>query len=960
MIYKITVKVYHLSNLSNEIFPNFWRWIQEMTLYFNQHNQANNPFIFQLLQSAFNSLPDLIYIMKVQNNHFLYLYANQSAHAVLGKQSILGKTLEEIMPESRVDFLLHFYIKAATYKKCVTFEEEIEINHKHINYETVLTPIVNNEETFIIAVVRDITERTKQYDELMRTNYLLEKNKQRLTTLIDNNSDAIFMLDSDGFFLEANPAMEQMSGYSSFELIGTNFSQILPRTELQKIEEQFNRVLFGETLEYETKIIHKDGSEIFLNIKTIAVKFEGKSIGLYGIARNITSNKITLEMLQTVKMQLESFINDNSDAISLTNLQGEILFVNDAYTTTFGFSKDEVLNLQNPNIPEWLVKESMLLHEQVIDGEKMQNIHLKRQTKTGEILDISMTSSPIFDESGQVTGVSNISRNITEMKMNEREIMRVKEELELVWTHSQDAIFLLSQDGSVLKANPQFYKLFSLDETENLSLINLSFEYQTQQKEEFLTQLRHSKETLQFETKKKSKCGTVIDILATYKPIHTNKILAIGTFKDITAEKRAVTKLMESEERFRNVVENSPDPLLIHDGNVITFMNEAGLKLIRAKHKHQVIGLPVLEYVHPDYREIVTERMLKVLNEGQTPELMEEVYFTLDREKIFVETRSAPIIEHGKTSVLVMIRDITKRRRAEKNLKESEERFRVIAEHSKSVIKILSLKGKVFYISPSAEDTFGYSISNLIGRSFVENVHRDDIRKAEIALQQVIATREPAEIEIRHMHQEGYSIWLNSYFTPILTAEGEVEKIMVILDDISESKRKENKLRKMAFYDYLTGLPNRRLFNERLQQAMLTTEKTGNVTGLLIMDCDKFKQINDTFGHDVGDEVIKEFANRVKSVLLKKDTLSRVGGDEFTIVIPELERIEQLDLIAERILAAAKEPMFIKGEIIQISTSIGISIYPNTNTIDALYKVADRNLYKSKDLGGDTYTITNC
>lgn len=929
-----------------------------MSLDSNQTLDFNNPFIYQLIKNAFDSLQDLIFIMKLENNQFLYLYANQSGQSVIGNQSFFGKSLEDLMPSNRVDFLHHFYKRCASLKKCVTFEEEIYIKDKYINYETVLTPVVNNEEVYIIAVVRDITERTKRHEELMRSNHLLEKSKQQLSTLIDNNSDAIFMIDSDGFFLETNNTMEQISGYSAFELLGRNFSQLLPRTELPKVRERFNKGIIGETQEYETSVIHKDGSEILINVKTFPIKINGKIIGLYGIARDITSIKKMLDELQSAKTQLESFINNHTDSISLTNLQGEIQFVNNAFTTTFGFTKEEVIYNQNPNIPDWLIEESNRMHERVIKGQKMQDIHLKRQTKEGVILDISMTSSPVFDENGRVTGVSSISKNITEIKKKELEMMLINNELELVWNHASDATFLLSQNGTIIKANPQFYKLFCIDEeTEKLDISNLCMDYTFQQKEELLKLLRERMEAIQFETSRKSSDGIQIDILATYKPINNNKILAIVTFKDITAEKQAITKIIESEERFRNIAEHSPDPLIIHDGKIITFINKAGLKLLRAKKKDQVIGQSFLSFVHPSYHKTVIERMQNALENGQEGELLEGVLYTMQKEEINVETSLAPIREHGQTSLLVIIRDITIRRRAEDILRESEERFRVIAEHSKSVIQILSPKGKVFYISPSTEDTFGYSISNLLGQFFVDNIHRDDINKVEDTLQHIIETRESAEIEIRHLHQDGYSIWLNSYYTPILSSEGEVEKIMVISEDISKTKRKEKNLQKMAFYDYLTGLPNRRLFDERIEQAILTSQKTGNVTGLLVLDCDKFKQINDTLGHDIGDEVIKKFASRTESILYKKDTLSRVGGDEFTVVTPEVDNLEQLSSICERILNAVKEPMFIKGEFIQITISIGVSSYPNTGTLDELYKEADRNLYKSKNLGGGTYTM---
>ncbi len=206
--------------------------------------------------------------------------------------------------------------------------------------------------------------------------------------------------------------------------------------------------------------------------------------------------------------------------------------------------------------------------------------------------------------------------------------------------------------------------------------------------------------------------------------------------------------------------------------------------------------------------------------------------------------------------------------------------------------------------------------------------------------------------------KSGHSIWLHSHFIPVLSSEGDLEKIIVISSEITESKRKEEKLAKMAFYDYLTGLPNRRLFTDRLNQAIFTSERTGKLTALLVLDCDKFKRINDTLGHDIGDEVIKEFARRVRSSLRKMDTLSRVGGDEFTIVLPELMSTDEIKAVSNRILEVIREPMLIKGHEIHMTTSIGISLYPmQANTVDDLYKKADVNLYKSKDCGGNTFSL---
>lgn len=928
--------------------------VGKMTLDLNRGNENDNSFIFQLIKCALNSLPDLVYIMQACHHDFIYKYANQSGMTAMGTDSLIGKSLKAMVPPDRVDFLLHFYNRAAAYKRSVSFEEEVLISDTSIHYETVLTPVENNEETYIIASVRNVTERTKRANDLIRSNYVLEKNRQQLSSLIEHHADAVYMLDQDGYFLESNSATEKISGYQSFELLGTSALHLLPKQEIGRIQQLFRKAMnLGETLQFETTFIHKNGSTIYISVKTMPVKIDGEMIGAYHIVRDITAEKNTLSELQIVKRQLESFLNESTDAISLMNLNGEITYMNEAYSKMFGFSMQDVFTMKKPNVPEWLAEEANTIHDQVRRGKKLQNIHVKRQNKSGEILDVSITSFPVYDVEGNVIGITDICRDITELKKNERELANAKKELELIWNHSSEAMYLLAQDGTITKANAKFKEYFAEDdEEESLNSFNHLLDHQYHQTEELLARLRDGKLSLEFETKRKRKDGTIMDVLATYKPVDDKNLLAVVSYKDITSDQLAITELEESKEKYRNVVQHSPDASIIHDGRIITFINEAGIELVGASSAVQILGRPVMDFVHPDDHEKLLERMMAAAKQGKRSEFLEAVCYSIDKEKITVEIASAPLEYNGKSSVVVTIREIAKRKRAENSLKESEERFRIIAEHSRSVIKVLNLKGKVLYVSPSAEELLGYSPSNLIGGSFVEKIHREEIKMAENAIQSIIQTREAAEIEIRHIHQEGYSIWLSSYLTPILSSDGNVEKIIVISNDITEVKSKENKLKKLAYYDYLTGLPNRRLLKERLHQAI----KTGNMTGLLALDCDKFKQINDTLGHDVGDEVIKEFANRIKTVLWKKDTLSRVGGDEFIIVLPELKDKDELNFICEKILYAAREPISIKGNIIQITASIGGSAYPSTNNMEALLKEADLNLYQSKKRGGNTFT----
>lgn len=166
----------------------------------------------------------------------------------------------------------------------------------------------------------------------------------------------------------------------------------------------------------------------------------------------------------------------------------------------------------------------------------------------------------------------------------------------------------------------------------------------------------------------------------------------------------------------------------------------------------------------------------------------------------------------------------------------------------------------------------------------------------------------------------------------------------------------EEKLTHMAYHDTLTGLPNRRLFTDRLKQAIKEAERHKRKIAVMFMDMDKFKQVNDTLGHDVGDSLLKQFAERVKGCIREGDTLARQGGDEFTILLPEIQEEQDAVQIANRILSSFQEPWHIGEHIIHTTSSVGIAFYPKDDTTGhELMKYADNALYEAKESGRNNY-----
>ncbi|WP_166786676.1 diguanylate cyclase domain-containing protein [Jeotgalibacillus salarius] len=298
--------------------------------------------------------------------------------------------------------------------------------------------------------------------------------------------------------------------------------------------------------------------------------------------------------------------------------------------------------------------------------------------------------------------------------------------------------------------------------------------------------------------------------------------------------------------------------------------------------------------------------------------------------------------------ILGIVRDVTEKHLLEQKLLETEELFRIITENTMDVIRIIDPNGMIQYSSPSSEVIAGYNADFYKGKHFSEVIHKDDRERAKEQFQLLIAEKRSAVVEIRHIHKNGYSIWKEVVATPILEND-QVKSVVTSSRDITERIEYKEKLSKMAFYDYLSGLPNRRLIDDRLEMAIHLAERTGKKVGLLFLDGRDFKTINDQFGHEMGDEVIKAAARILEKCVRKVDTVGRLGGDEYVVVLPDISQDEDIFAVASRISEALDEPVTVKNTVLNFMLDIGIAIYPtHANQKKTLVNCADHALYQAK------------
>lgn len=270
---------------------------------------------------------------------------------------------------------------------------------------------------------------------------------------------------------------------------------------------------------------------------------------------------------------------------------------------------------------------------------------------------------------------------------------------------------------------------------------------------------------------------------------------------------------------------------------------------------------------------------------------------------------------------------------------------------------IMDLDGRFMYANQAFADQFNKATHQITGKNFFD-LGLDAATVLHQQMQKVIHSRKTLRGETSYESVMGKRGYYEYIFTPAINPDGQVEAVAATEHDITERKTSDDEIWHKANYDALTGLPNRRLFRDRLDQDIKHSERTGISVALLFIDLDRFKEANDLLGHDAGDVLLQQVAERIRTCIREKDTVARLGGDEFTIILTEFDKEERVQIIANKILKALANPFFISQEMVQISGSIGISFFPkDATTAENLLRNADQAMYVAKNAGRNQFSF---
>jgi diguanylate cyclase (GGDEF)-like protein/PAS domain S-box-containing protein len=439
--------------------------------------------------------------------------------------------------------------------------------------------------------------------------------------------------------------------------------------------------------------------------------------------------------------------------------------------------------------------------------------------------------------------------------------------------------------------------------------------------------------------------------------------------KEILARRESEKKLREAESKFRMLFEAANDGIFLLDASGFVDCNEKAASMY-GMTKEEIFGRSPTDLSpqrQSDGRlsaEVAAEKNQAAMR-GETQHF-EWRSLRADNTNLDVDIGLNRIEFGGAVYLQAIVRDITGRKRVEDALRASESRFRLLVENAPMCIHEIGMDGKIISMNKAGLDMLGIEQESAVqGYSFLKAVGAAD-REHVAELLAKAYTGETSHFEFKSDGPGGQIF--KSSFVPIRNQNGGVEKLMGIMEDITERKHAEEVIRNFAFFDVLTQLPNRRLLNDRLRQTMLASKRSNKYCALMFLDLDNFKPLNDAHGHDAGDLLLVEVARRITRCVREVDTVARFGGDEFVIMLSDLDidkaaSIAQTGIVAEKIRSSLSEPYVLtlqqgseaKTIVHSCTSSIGVVLFTNHEaSLEQLIKWADSAMYLAKKAGRNT------
>jgi diguanylate cyclase (GGDEF)-like protein/PAS domain S-box-containing protein len=423
-----------------------------------------------------------------------------------------------------------------------------------------------------------------------------------------------------------------------------------------------------------------------------------------------------------------------------------------------------------------------------------------------------------------------------------------------------------------------------------------------------------------------------------------------------------VTDNQHSEEelrRFRMALDSSIDAVYLIDYAEMRFIDANYTALTTLGYSLEELCRMGPQDLKPDEGELrrINRRFEKVIKGNSKTGFIRTKHQRKDGTRLPVEVYLRAFQSEGRQLLVAVARDLTERLKAEADLRTSEQRFRVAFNQAAVGLAHVAIDGRWLMVNQKLCEIVGYSQEEMLAMNYQALTHPEDLPvDQELGRRMLAREIHEQSREKRYRHKKGYYVWVNLTNSLVRDEEGEPRYYSTVVEDISRRKQVEGELLHMANHDVLTSLPNRSLLLDRISQAIAYANRSGEQVAVLLIDLDRFKNINDSLGHDVGDKMITAIARKLIAQVRDVDTVARLGGDEFVILLTDVAHEDAVATLAQQVLEALAQPLTIQGHELYPAGSIGISLYPKDGAdSQTLLKNADTAMYRAKDAGRNNF-----
>ena len=433
-------------------------------------------------------------------------------------------------------------------------------------------------------------------------------------------------------------------------------------------------------------------------------------------------------------------------------------------------------------------------------------------------------------------------------------------------------------------------------------------------------------------------------------------VLGIVTIsQDVTALRDAKQALVASERRMRMVADNLPALIAYLNADQRYLFVNARSRDMFGLEPEQMVGRTVAELLSPDAYAQTAPHLARVRN-GKRARFQRTMMRNGRECNELVELIPDQDSSGNVVGFYGLVQDITDLREAQAKAEESEQRLRRITDNIPSMVAYIDRDRRYRFNSRYYESWLGRPLSEITGRLVSDVLGPEAYSAIRANLDRALAG-ERVDFDVEVKERDG-SRFVRGTYIPDVDAAGRVVGIYSSSSDVTPLKQVERQLERLAQNDTLTGLPNRHMFNDGIASALRRSQRSGTHVALLFLDIDGFKQINDSLGHGAGDEVLREFARRLRTAVRATDLVARLAGDEFVIVLEGIHTRDECRFVARKILGAMRAEFHAADTTLKVTTSIGVALgHGSSTTPEALLKRADSALYAAKGQGRDRFEI---